>query len=83
MLKNILNLKGALKLTKSEQKEINGGKTVVPPGLCDEASGGFITDISNCLCKNSTYNLATQSCEGGGQSLARVFDAATGCCTSF
>jgi hypothetical protein len=40
MLKNILNLKGAQKLTKNEQKSINGGRMacdathLCPAGQC-------------------------------------------------
>jgi hypothetical protein len=35
MLKNILNLEGAQKLTKSEQKSIKGGVYSVVPAGCD------------------------------------------------
>lgn len=34
MLKNILNLEGALQLSKNEQKEISGGRPKPGPGLC-------------------------------------------------
>ena len=38
MLKNILNLEGAQKLSNNEQKSINGGRKqcVGPDGLCKE-----------------------------------------------
>ncbi|NRS89751.1 hypothetical protein HNQ02_002683 [Flavobacterium sp. 7E] len=36
MLKNILKLEGAQKLTKNEQKSINGGYMVKTPDQCDE-----------------------------------------------
>jgi hypothetical protein len=35
MLKSILKLEGAQKLTKGEQKEINGGKETVQKPCCD------------------------------------------------
>ena len=34
MLKNILNLEGAQKLSKNEQKEITGGKYYIPDPMC-------------------------------------------------
>ncbi|MFV8347629.1 hypothetical protein [Flavobacterium sp. ZB4P13] len=36
MLKNILNLEGAQKLTKNEQKEINGGTGCSEYSICYE-----------------------------------------------
>jgi len=42
MLKNILSLKGAQKISKSEQKEINGGTKQMGPFYCacENGSGG-------------------------------------------
>ncbi|HLF50704.1 hypothetical protein [Flavobacterium sp.] len=52
MLKNILNLEGAQKLTKNEQKSINGGLVVK---VCEsqclsnvECSGGAYCQITVC-----------------------------------
>lgn len=39
MLKNILNVNGAQELSKSEQKEINGGKKLYR-GTCELPEGG-------------------------------------------
>lgn len=46
MLKNILNLEGAQKLTNNEQKQIKGGKPVVcKPALTDDATGQELCPI--------------------------------------
>ena len=60
MLKNILNLDGALQLSKDEQKAINGGRigcrattnTSCPSGYCCKYNGGYCikNDGSEGLC---------------------------------
>jgi hypothetical protein len=74
MLKNILNLEGAQKLTNAEQKEINGGIT---PNC---GVGGFKSSISSCLCYNGTYNPQTQSCSYPGAETGNIYENAIGCC---
>lgn len=80
MLKNILNLEGALKLTSAEQKEINGGK--LPPGPACQV-GGYQTSLNLCLCRNGgVWVPATYSCSNG-QNTGWVWENATGCCYNF
>lgn len=65
MLKNILNLDGALQLSKNEQKSINGGKigcrettnTSCPSGYCCSATGGYCikNDGSQGLCSAPVF----------------------------
>jgi hypothetical protein len=80
MLKNILNLDGAQKLTSAEQKEINGGK--LPTIICGGAPGAFIMSVSNCLCKNGgTFNMTTQKCSNGlSNHTYYIHETATNCC---
>ncbi|MES2862495.1 MAG: hypothetical protein V4666_00100 [Bacteroidota bacterium] len=54
MLKNILNLKGAQKLSKNEQKEISGGKKLYR-GTCELPEGG-----STIICPEGTVCVDTQ-----------------------
>lgn len=75
MLKNILNLNGALELSKNEQKEINGGKG--PSTGC--STGGTLNNINTCLCKSGVYNPTTTLCMGGTPT-GNIFENATGCC---
>ena len=78
MLKNILNLEGAQKLTSAEQKEINGGK--LPPVACGD--GGTPSSINTCLCKNGgVYISGTFSCSNGAGT-GNLYENATGCCYS-
>jgi hypothetical protein len=42
MLKNILNLEGAQELTRSEQKEINGGWVPPPGGDCPNGTCQYV-----------------------------------------
>ena len=59
MLKNILNLEGAQKLTKNEQKSINGGKSYVP--AC--AEGGFLSSRESCPTSiGYVWEIATSCC---------------------
>lgn len=51
MLKNILNLDGAQKLTKNEQKEITGG-TVVNPDTCAGKRTGELCTSYGWVCCN-------------------------------
>ena len=73
MLKNILNLDGAQKLSNNEQKEINGGIT----NNC--GIGGFRSNVNSCLCNGGQYDAPTQSCKSGTPTYY-VFENATGCC---
>ena len=59
MLKNILNLEGAQKLTKNEQKNIKGG---IPVGCHFEYYPG--DSLSNCRLEypNASYNATTHTC---------------------
>jgi hypothetical protein len=51
MLKNILDLEGAQKLTKNEQKEVNGGRMAA--GLfacsCNGQVLAYVDSVSDCL----------------------------------
>lgn len=75
MLKNILNLNGALTLTSAEQKEINGGKT--PSTGC--MVGGTVMSINSCLCNGGLYSATTQTCVSG-TATGNLYENATGCC---
>ncbi|WP_189337072.1 hypothetical protein [Flavobacterium laiguense] len=51
MLKNILNLEGAQKLTKNEQKSINGGRPYCSsPDICGIAGGVLCNDPNSNSC---------------------------------
>ncbi|MGX7667532.1 hypothetical protein [Flavobacterium pedocola] len=80
MLKNISTLEGAQLLTKSEQKEISGGK-LPPPPACQV--GGYQTTLNQCVCRNGgVWQSATQTCSNG-QYTGWVWENATGCCYNF
>lgn len=80
MLKNILNLEGALKLSSDEQKDIKGGKPAPLPVCGGE---GFISTVNYCLCgTGGVYNYATQTCTNNNPT-GRVWENATGCCYDF
>jgi hypothetical protein len=59
MLKNILNLEGAQKLTKNEQKIIKGG---IPVGCYFISYPG--DSLANCRLEypNASYNATTHTC---------------------
>ena len=79
MLKNILNLDGAQKLSKNEQKEIKGGIRQTP--VCGGAEGAFITSLNSCLCKNGgIYSNGVCSNGANNTNYNRLFENATGCC---
>ena len=61
MLKNILELKGAQKMSKNEQKEISGGIT---QACITATANGCITSISpaNCNLNAGLYNKACRCC---------------------
>jgi len=75
MLKNILKLDGAQKLSKNEQKSINGG--ITPTTGC--SVGGTRSNINSCLCNGGLYHPQTQSCLSG-TATGYVFENATSCC---
>lgn len=78
MLKNILNLEGAQKLTSAEQKEINGGK-LPPPQKC--VGGTYTGNVNTCLCTSGAYIANTQTCAfGPSYNTGNVYEIATGCC---
>ena len=60
MLKNILKLEGAQKLTATEQKSISGGKPYTP--VC--GGTGFEASEESCLAKGQSYvwEIATMCC---------------------
>jgi hypothetical protein len=79
MVKNILKLEGAQKLTKVEQKEINGG---MRPVACD-VNGTYTGNANTCLCKSGLYSIQTQSCVNGlSANTGLYYEIATGCCYS-
>ena len=82
MLKNILNLEGALKLSNEEQKDIKGGK-LPPAPACQE--GGYQTSVNICLCgvNGGVFNTATYKCSIAPQPTGWVWENATGCCYNF
>jgi hypothetical protein len=47
MLKKILKLEGAQKLTKNEQKDVNGGNNCHSFKVCEE---GYSWSIPQCAC---------------------------------
>lgn len=59
MLKNILNLEGAQKLTKKEQKNIKGG---IPVGCYFISYPG--NSVAECRLEypNASYNTVTHTC---------------------
>ncbi len=77
MLKNILNLEGALQLSKTEQKEITGG--ITPTTGC--GVGGYRSNISICVCVSGTWNSTTQTCSSGKYT-GNIYENATTCCYS-
>lgn len=80
MLKNILNLDGAQKLSKNDQKEIIGGK--LPPAPACQV-GGYQTTLSQCACLNGgSWQPTTQTCSNGQYS-GWAWEIATGCCYNF
>jgi hypothetical protein len=54
MLKNILKLEGAQKLTKNEQKELVGGSAPETGGECDGYKVVYAYDEAACL-RNDPY----------------------------
>ena len=79
MLKNILNIGGAQQITKSEQKEINGG--ITPTTGC--RVGGWRSTLNACLCHNGYWSNTTQRCIGTSASYTgNIYENATGCCYS-
>ncbi|WP_395058069.1 hypothetical protein [Flavobacterium sp.] len=61
MLKNILKLDGAQKLTNNEQKSINGGMT----RACSNAiAAGCVVNVSAaaCFAAEGVYNSACKCC---------------------
>jgi hypothetical protein len=55
MLKNILKLEGAQKLTKGEQKSINGGNVKDNPFQCDQWNSAGITTYVKCRSYLTVY----------------------------
>lgn len=70
MLKNILNLEGAQKLTSTEQKSINGGR---PPRVCELYGGEFGACGTTCYpanqsaCTGSAYPVFVPNYFGSGK----------------
>jgi hypothetical protein len=52
MLKNILKIEGTHKLTKNEQKEINGGRVWC---ACNQVSLGWYSDAGTCMTACKKY----------------------------
>jgi hypothetical protein len=70
MLKSILELEGAQKLTKAEQKEINGGKSIGPGSNC------------HCFCHIGTSTVSNSCfsyCPDG--KIPGLSEGSTGDCT--
>lgn len=62
MLKNILNLEGAQKLSAYEQKGIIGGGPVDPPIKCCVCPGKSTRVACDSLCPNGTIPAVVPDC---------------------